>query len=172
MNVEFDFSTSEDGILASTSADSVFDFLAQRKVPIGLLTIKNAIIDRRFLQKWRKATDGFRTAVIHVTFEHCHFGNLSSTEVCNFLFRYIRAISMKIEGRVESFFSTMLNDDRISRLHNLRVYSKIKIPIDDDLLLARLFKSGELQVLDFRKVQLSPEFVNKLIHVSEFFENV
>ncbi|KAE9550547.1 hypothetical protein FO519_006239 [Halicephalobus sp. NKZ332] len=164
MNVDFDFSNSEDGeVISEITYHSVFDFLSRRKFPIGLLTIKNAQINRKFLQKWRKSTDGFRTTVIHVTFEECDFRELEPLEICNFLFRYIRCISMKIEGKVDFFLKELLIDERITRLHNVRIYSRRKIQLEDDIVLRRLFEPGELVFMELRKIRLSPEFVNKLI---------
>ena len=167
MNIDFDFSNSDDGeVISDINYHSVFDFLSRRKSPIGLLTVKHALINRKFLQKWRKSTDGYRTTVIHVTFEGCDFKELEPLEICNFLFRYVRCISMKIEGKVDFFLRDFLTDERITRLHNVRVCSRRKIELDDDVLLARLFNPGELVFMELRKIVLSPEFVNKLIQVS------
>lgn len=166
MNIEFDFTNSEDGDISSYSYLSAFDFLSRRRKPIGLLTIKNAKINKQFLNQWIKSTNGYRTTVIHVTFDNCNFTELSPIEICNFIFRFIRTISMKIEGKCDHFIHELLEDDRIQKLHNIRIINNKKIELDDEILLTRLFKPGELEVLELKNIVLSHLFVNRLIQVS------
>uniref|UniRef100_A0AC34FKF4 Uncharacterized protein n=1 Tax=Panagrolaimus sp. ES5 TaxID=591445 RepID=A0AC34FKF4_9BILA len=172
MSIEVDFGTSPSSnqlspLSAETSSYNPFNYLRQRnttkRAPFNLLTIKNAIITQKFLQKWRQATNGYKTTVIHVTFENCDFSNLEAKDVCNFIFGYIRAISVKIEGDVNTFLEEFFEDDRIQKLQNVRIICDKNINLDDKILLNRIFRPGNLQVLELRKILLSELFVNKFI---------
>uniref|UniRef100_A0AC35FUY6 F-box associated domain-containing protein n=1 Tax=Panagrolaimus sp. PS1159 TaxID=55785 RepID=A0AC35FUY6_9BILA len=179
MSIEIDFGISPSGNnLSPSSAETPlnpFNYLRQRntikRAPFNLLTIKNAEITQKFLHKWRQATNGFKITVIHVTFENCDFTNLTPKDVCNFIFGYIRAISVKIDGEVNTFLEEFFEDDRIQKLQNVRIICDKNINLDDKILLNRIFRPGNLQVLELRKIILSECFVNKFIQVSIYFSS-